>query len=78
MEIAGSSRPSGGSEHLFCHALEELYADDVRVPHGIAVAMGSYAACKFQGRNIAKMMKYDGKAYTFMPSFDFETYVVVC
>lgn len=26
--------------------------------------------------NIAEMMKYDGKAYTFMPSFDFETYVV--
>lgn len=26
--------------------------------------------------NIAEMMKYDGKAYTFMPSFDFGTYVV--
>ena len=57
MEIAGSSRPSSGSEHLFCHALEENFADDVRVPHGIAVAMGSYGACKFQGRNIAKITR---------------------
>ncbi|MBE5925025.1 MAG: iron-containing alcohol dehydrogenase family protein [Lachnospiraceae bacterium] len=57
MEIAGSSRPSSGSEHLFCHALEENFADDVKVPHGIAVAMGSYAACKFQGRNIKKITR---------------------
>ena len=57
MEIAGSSRPSSGSEHLFCHALEENFADDVRVPHGIAVAMGSYGACKFQGRNIGKITR---------------------
>ena len=55
MEIAGTSRPSSGSEHLFCHALEENFADQVNVPHGIAVAMGSYGACKFQNRNIAKI-----------------------
>ncbi len=57
MEIAGSSRPSSGSEHLFCHALEELYGDYVSVPHGIAVAMGSYAACKFQNRNVPKITR---------------------
>ena len=57
MEIAGTSRPSSGSEHLFCHALEENYADKVNVPHGIAVAMGSYGACKFQKRNIAKITR---------------------
>lgn len=57
MEIAGESRPSSGSEHLFCHALEENYADQVNVPHGIAVAMGSYGACKFQNRNVAKITR---------------------
>lgn len=57
MEIAGSSRPSSGSEHLFCHALEELYGDYVQVPHGIAVAMGSYCACKFQNRNVPKITR---------------------
>jgi len=57
MEIAGNSRPSSGSEHLFCHALEENYSEQVALPHGIAVAMGSYCACIFQGRNIQKITK---------------------
>ena len=55
MEIAGNSRPSSGSEHLFCHALEENFADQVNVPHGIATAMGSYPACIFQGRDTEKV-----------------------
>ena len=57
MEIAGSSRPSSGSEHLFCHALEEDFADQVNVPHGIATAMGSFPACIFQGQDTAKVEK---------------------
>ena len=55
MEIAGCSRPSSGSEHLFCHALEENHSDRVSVPHGIATAMGSYPACIFQERNTQKI-----------------------
>ena len=57
MEIAGCSRPSSGSEHLFCHALEENHSDQVSVPHGIATAMGSYPACIFQGRDTEKIVK---------------------
>ena len=57
MEIAGSSRPSSGSEHLFCHALEENYSEQTSVPHGIAVAIGSYGACKMQKRNLRKIKK---------------------
>lgn len=57
MEIAGSSRPSSGSEHLFCHALEENFSEQVNVPHGIAVAIGSYGACVFQNRNIGKIKR---------------------
>ena len=57
MEIAGNSRPSSGSEHLFCHSLEENYAEELYVPHGIAVAMGSVPACIFQNRNIEKIKR---------------------
>ncbi|MBR3306550.1 MAG: iron-containing alcohol dehydrogenase family protein [Lachnospiraceae bacterium] len=55
MEIAGHSRPSSGSEHLFCHCLEENFSEQVCVPHGIATAMGSYPACVFQGRKTKKV-----------------------
>ncbi len=57
MEIAGDSRPASGSEHLFCHALEENFSEQVTVAHGIAVAMGSYGACVFQNRNIGKITR---------------------
>ena len=49
MEISGSSRPSSGSEHLFCHSLEENYKE-IKITHGIAVAMGSIPAAIFQDR----------------------------
>lgn len=47
MEIAGSSRPCSGSEHLFAHAIKEYYPQ-IKITHGIAVALGSVAACVFQ------------------------------
>jgi glycerol-1-phosphate dehydrogenase [NAD(P)+] len=50
MEIAGSSRPCSGSEHLFAHAVEEYYPD-VKISHGLAVALGSIPACIFQGQS---------------------------
>lgn len=56
MEIAGSSRPCSGSEHLFGHALEEFYPD-IRVSHGIGVALGSIGACIMQGRDEQKLME---------------------
>ncbi len=50
MEIAGSSRPCSGSEHLFAHAIEEHYRD-IKISHGIAVAMGSIPAAILQGQD---------------------------
>ena len=50
MEIAGSSRPCSGSEHLFAHAVEEYYPQ-IKITHGLAVAMGSIPACIFQGQS---------------------------
>ena len=57
MEIAGSSRPCSGSEHLFAHAIEEFYPD-VKISHGLAVALGTIPACIFQGQDIAGLLKF--------------------
>ena len=46
MQIAGNSRPCSGSEHLFCHAMDELFEHNI--PHGILVALGSVVACRLQ------------------------------
>lgn len=54
MEIAGNSRPSSGSEHLFCHSLEENYPE-IQISHGMAVALGSVVSCMLQGRNTIKL-----------------------
>ena len=56
MEIAGSSRPASGSEHLFAHAIEEYYPE-IKISHGTAVALGSVGACIFQGRDETQLVK---------------------
>jgi len=56
MEIADSSRPCSGSEHLFAHAIEEYYPD-LKISHGVGVALGSIAACIFQGRDETRLME---------------------
>ena len=57
MEIAGSSRPCSGSEHLFAHAIEEYYPQ-IKITHGLAVAMGSIPACIFQGQSPDQLMQF--------------------
>lgn len=57
MEIAGSSRPCSGSEHLFAHAIEEYYPD-VKISHGLAVALGSIPSCIFQGQDPQGMIDF--------------------
>ena len=54
MEIAGNSRPSSGSEHLFCHSLEENHKE-IQITHGMAVALGSLVSCRLQGRDTAPL-----------------------
>jgi glycerol-1-phosphate dehydrogenase [NAD(P)+] len=49
MEIAGSSRPCSGSEHLFSHALDRLRPGTAL--HGEQVALGSVLSASLQGRN---------------------------
>lgn len=54
MEIAGNSRPCSGSEHLFCHSLEENYKE-IQISHGMAVALGSLVSCRLQGRDVSRL-----------------------
>jgi glycerol-1-phosphate dehydrogenase [NAD(P)+] len=47
MEIAGSSRPCSGSEHLISHALDTLHPGTAQ--HGEQVAFGALIATRLQG-----------------------------
>jgi len=47
MEIAGSSRPCSGSEHLISHALDALHPGTAQ--HGEQVAFGALVATRLQG-----------------------------
>ena len=47
MEIAGSSRPASGSEHLISHAYDKLAAKPSL--HGLQVGVASYAVSHVQG-----------------------------
>lgn len=49
MEIAGSSRPCSGSEHLISHALDSRHPGTAQ--HGEQVAFGTLIATRLQGRN---------------------------
>jgi glycerol-1-phosphate dehydrogenase [NAD(P)+] len=49
MEIAGSSRPCSGSEHLISHALDTLHPGTAQ--HGEQVAFGALIATHLQGRD---------------------------
>lgn len=57
MEIAGSSRPCSGSEHLFAHAIEEFYPH-IKISHGLAVALGSVPACIFQSQDAKGLIDF--------------------
>ena len=56
MQIAGSSRPCSGSDHLFCRALDELF--DHGLPHGIAVGIGTIGAAWLQKRDYRMLIDF--------------------
>ncbi len=70
MEIAGSSRPCSGSEHLFAHAIEEYYPR-IKISHGLAVAMGSIPACIFQQQTPEGLISF---FHTYGLDFNPQTY----
>ncbi len=61
MEIAGSSRPCSGSEHLISHALDSLHPGTAQ--HGEQVAFGALLATHLQGgdwRGLCEFMRAAG------------------
>jgi glycerol-1-phosphate dehydrogenase [NAD(P)+] len=56
MEMAGSSRPSSGSEHLISHALDRILP--VPRPHGLQVAAGTIAASLIRGEDPARLVAF--------------------
>lgn len=57
MEIAGNSRPCSGAEHLFSHSLDENYKE-IKISHGMAVALGSVVVCILQKRDYRLLLNY--------------------
>lgn len=62
MEIAGSSRPCSGSEHLISHALDKL--EPGTASHGEQVAFGTIVATAIQGGDVGAVR--DGVAQAGM------------
>ena len=53
MEIAGSSRPCSGAEHLISHALDELRPGTAH--HGEQVAFGALVSARLQGADTSEL-----------------------
>ncbi len=56
MEIAGSSRPCSGSEHLVSHAIDRLYPGTAQ--HGEQVAFGSVLCARLQGEDWRQLRQF--------------------
>lgn len=56
MEIAGSSRPCSGSEHLFSHYIDYYY--NKKNLHGYQVALGAVVSSYLQNRDYKKLILF--------------------
>jgi glycerol-1-phosphate dehydrogenase [NAD(P)+] len=56
MEIAGSSRPCSGSEHLVSHAIDRLYPGTAQ--HGEQVAFGTLVCTRLQGEDWRSLKEF--------------------
>ncbi len=54
MEIAGTSSPSSGSEHLISHAMDSILGKD-NYPHGIQVGVATYIISKIQNHKVKEI-----------------------
>lgn len=60
MELAKSSRPCSGSEHMFSHSLDYLYPKK-SLPHGIQVAFGTLLMEEIRGNDTGNLKEFYGK-----------------
>jgi glycerol-1-phosphate dehydrogenase [NAD(P)+] len=54
MVISNSSRPCSGSEHMFCHAIDNLYPKNTAL-HGEKVSLGAYIMSFLHGIDYKKI-----------------------
>ena len=57
MEIAQSSRPCSGAEHIISHTIDYLYPEKSTL-HGIQVAFGNLITELLRGNNITELIKF--------------------
>jgi glycerol-1-phosphate dehydrogenase [NAD(P)+] len=60
MEVAGSSRPCSGAEHLISHALDQLLGRDARA-HGEQVALGVLIVGAVSGVDVSRVRRLYGR-----------------
>lgn len=63
MEIAGSSAPASGSEHLISHALDQIVPQPQL--HGIQVGVATYLMCLVQEHRVERITKFMGETGFF-------------
>lgn len=56
MEMAGSSRPASGSEHLISHALDRIL--ERPHAHGLQVAVGTVAAGLLRNEDVSRLVQF--------------------
>jgi glycerol-1-phosphate dehydrogenase [NAD(P)+] len=56
MEMAGSSRPASGSEHLISHALDQLLPEPRH--HGLQVALTTVTAFILRGEDVSALIRF--------------------
>ena len=57
MEMKGNTRPCSGSEHLFNHSIN-MYFTDIKVLHGLLVALGALVSSILQGQDYNLLVEY--------------------
>lgn len=56
MEVAGSSAPASGSEHLISHAMDSLAPG--KYLHGVQVGVATYLMAQVQGHRVARVKQF--------------------
>lgn len=57
MEIAGSSSPASGSEHLISHAMDQILKEN-NYPHGVQVGISTYLISILQGNRTDEIYSF--------------------
>jgi len=74
MDMAKSSRPCSGSEHMISHAIDKLYGHGVKATHGIQVAVASNYIIEKQIKSLQNLSQSLPPHLAEALQRDFQTY----